>query len=133
MTTVATTKYASYPRHRRAQHPVLIALAAVLVAILAGALLWPRVFPPTPPPQNPQTIAEHTYLDLMYPIAATPESQQKSELKLGYKACQIMTQGSADHAAYRKAVGILMAAQVSPSLATMVAHNALVSGLCLQR
>jgi hypothetical protein len=107
---------------------IAIVLASTAVALV---VLWQTRTVPT---ATTQTSAEQTYLHLMFPTDTDlPGGVQKAELKLGYAACRTMTSGTAGRAAYRTAVGGLMAEQVSPSWATLTVHNALVSGLCLQR
>lgn len=123
---ITTTAPARTTRH---QYLPALAILSVFGVLVALALYFGHtVAPATVVP----TSAEQTYVNLMYPRGAS-DAQVKHALSLGHTACATMSAGTGDHAAYRTAVGALMANQVKPDWAELTAHSALVSGLCLQR
>lgn len=127
MDVIATTAPARIHRH---QYLPAVAILSVFGVLAALALYFGHTVPV--PATVVPTSAEQTYVNLMYPRGAS-DAQVKHALSLGHTACATMSAGTGDHAAYRTAVGALMANQVKPDWAELTAHSALVSGLCLQR
>lgn len=106
---------------------VIPTLAVMAFAIVAAVTVAATNTPTTPAQTVTQTSVEQAFLHM-----ADPHATDSSTLALGRRACQTMTSGQRTYSEYRTAIGQLMAAGESPSNATAIVHDALISGLCTQ-
>lgn len=123
--TVATPRTPTTTRQRKIAATVVLALLALTAVVAVAATTTPTT--PVAQVVSP-TSAEQTYLRMTKPAAANTDAT----LSLGHHACQTMNSGQRTYSEYRLAIGQLMAAGESPSNATAIVHDALISGLCAE-